>query len=285
MSGGRVMNISSLSSLTALQQQQGVQKANSRLGAAIAAIVSGNKIASASGDIASLSVASQLQSGVSGLKQLSGNLAQASSLAQVADGAVEQLQNTLEQVQSLAQQAASPVVSAGERNSMNTQLGQLLQQIDKIAAGTSFNGRKLLNGELNDGGKLSLDGILNDISSGSENSLSIENLSSDSLFKQAKLDITTADGAANVLGVTAYAMDKIAATRADVGSFLQSIDYAAASVDSAIFNQEAARSTLQDTDFTEAASQKSQATLQSNAAIALSAQGNRIPYGLLQLLG
>ena len=278
------MNVSSLSGLTGLQNQQNLQKSSTKLGAAIAALASGNRLTSASTDIASLSVASQLQSAVSGLKQASGNLAQASSLAQVADGGLSQIHEISIQLQNLAQQAGSPILNDDNRKALNEQFKQLEQEIDRIAQNTSFGGKKLLNGDLNDSGALSLDSLLS--SEGNESgSLSIENSSSANLFSGSSLNLTTAEGAANAFAVVGDALNKITSARANVGSFLQSVDYAAVSIDSAIANQEAARSTLQDTDFAEAASQQSQATLQQNVALAVAAQGNRLTPALLQLVG
>ncbi len=278
------MNVSSLSGLTALQQQQNLQKSSAKLSAAIAAIASGNRLTSASTDIASLSVASQLQSAVSGLKQASGNLVQASSLAQVADGGLSQINEVSLQLQNLAQQAGSPILNDDNRKALNEQFKQLVQQIDSIAANTSFNGKKLLNGDLSGSGALSLDSLL--ASEGNDSgSLSIDNFSSANLFAGSSLNLTTAEGAKNAFAVVGDALGKITSARANVGSFLQSTDYAAASVESAIANQEAARSTLQDTDFADAATQQSQATLQHNVALAIAAQGNRLTPALLQLVG
>lgn len=278
------MNISSLSGLTGLQQQQNLQKSSAKLGAAIAALASGNRLTSASTDIASLSVASQLQSAVSGLKQASGNLAQASSLAQVADGGAAQLQEITIQLQNLAQQAGSPILNDDNRKALNEQFKQLVQQIDSVASNTSFNGKKLLNGDLSGSGKLSLDSILSSEGNDSGN-LAIDNLSSTNLFSDIELNLSTAESANNAFAIVGDALNKIISVRSDIGSFMQSSDYAAASIESAIANQEAARSTLQDTDFAEVASQQSQATLQQNAAIALAAQGNRLTPALLQLVG
>lgn len=278
------MNVSSLSGLTGLQNQQNLQKSSAKLGAAIAALASGNRLTSASTDIASLSVASQLQSAVSGLKQASGNLAQASSLAQVADGGLSQIHEISIQLQNLAQQAGSPILNDDNRKALNEQFKQLEQEIDRIAQNTSFGGKKLLNGDLKDSGALSLDSLLS--SEGNESgSLEIENFSSANLFAGSSLNLSTAEGAANAFAVVGDALNKITGARANVGSFLQSVDYAAVSIDSAIANQEAARSTLQDTDFAEAASQQSQATLQQNVALAVAAQGNRLTPALLQLVG
>jgi flagellin len=262
------MNISSLSGLTALQQQQNIQKTSAKLGAAIAALVSNSN--GLGGDTASFSIASRLQAAVGGLKQISSNLAQASSVAQVADGGLEQLQNVAEKIQNLAQQAASPTANDANRQSINTQFGELLKQLDTTIVSTSFNGKKLLNG---------------DLQSSETDGLSIDSLTLASLFGNQDLSLASVDGANNILAAVGVALNKITSTRANVGAYLQSTDLAAASVDSAIFNQDAARSTLQESDFAAASSDLSQATLQNNAALSLAAQGNRIPSALLQLVG
>lgn len=278
------MNVSSLSGLTALQQQQNLQKSNAKLSAAIAAIASGNRLTSASSDVASLSVASQLQAAIGGLKQVSANIAQASSLAQVADGGLSQMQDVMVELQNVAQQAKSPILNDDNRKALGEHFKQLVQQLGSIASNTSFNGKKLLNGDLSGSGEMSLDKILAS-ENGDSGGLAIDDLSVEKLFASDALSLATAQGADNAFTATGNALNKIIGVRADVGSFLQSVDYAAASIDSAIANQEAARSTLQDTDFAEAATQQSQASLQQNAALAVAAQGNRLTPALLQLVG
>lgn len=278
------MNISSLSGLTSLQQQQNLQKSSSKLSAAIAAIASGNKLTAASSDIASLSVASQLQSAVSGLKQAAGNIAQASSLAQVADGGLTQMQDVLLELHDVAQQAKSPVLNDDNRKALGEQFKQLVQQLGSLATNTSFNGKKLLNGDLSGSGEISLDKIIAAEGDGS-GGLSIDDLSVEKLFAGGVPDLSTQQGADSAFAAVGDALNKITSVRADVGSFLQAVDYAAANIDSAIANQEAARSTLQDTDFADAATQQSQASLQQNVALALAAQGNRLTPALLQLVG
>lgn len=276
------MNISSLSGLSGLQQQN-IQKSASKLGAAIAALVSGSKLAPTGSDVASLSVASQLQSSVSSLRQASASLAQISSLAQVAGSGVAQLQNVAEQLQSLAQQAASPVLNDDGRKALGEEFKQLVQQIDDVVSNTKFNDKKLLNGGLSGAGALSLASVFSQ-EGGDAGSLSIENLSSAGLFGVNALDLSTQESANNAFAVIGAALGKITGASANIGSFLQAVDYAAASIDSAAFNQEAARSVLQDADFAEAASQQSQQELKQNAALAIAAQGNRLTPALLQLV-
>jgi flagellin len=282
-----IMNISSLSGLIGLQQQQNIQKSSYKLGVAIAALVSGGQNSGTSGDISSLSVAGQLQSAVSGLKQVSSNLAQANSLAQVADGGLLQLQNINETIQNLAQQAGSPVLDNASRKALNEQFKQLVQQINETVANTSFNSKPLLNGNLSGAGKISLDNLLKSGANNSSNSgdLEIADLSSAKLLGGDNLNLNTIAAAGDVFAAAGNALQQIASNRTAIGSFLQSTDYATASIESAIANQEAARSTLQDADFATAATDKSQATLQNNISLALAAQTNRLTPALLQMLG
>lgn len=282
------MNIGSISGFSSLQQQQSIQKTSAKLATVITALVSGNAVGASGVDVASLSVASQLQSAGRAIKQASANLAQASSLAQVADGGLEQIQNVVEQLQNLAQQSSAPTISEDNRKALSDQFRQLTQGLDRIVASTSFGGKKLLNGDTSGTDSVSLDALLSASSSsegGDSGTLDIKNLASSSLFGGKTIDIGTPSGASDAVAILAEALNKVSATRADVGSFLQSTDYAAATIDTIAANQEAARSTLQDSDFAQAATEKSQASLQNNVAISIAAQGNRLSPALLQLIG
>ena len=261
------MNISSLSDFTNLQQQPSVQKISPSLAGAVAAIVASDSVPAVTTDVATSSVAGQLQSSTSALQQMSNNLAQASSTAQVADSGLAQLQNIVENIATIAQQAGLPTLSSENQKNLDTQFKQWLQQIDTVVASTSFNGKQLLNGGFagSSGGTLS------------NSTLSIDNFSSASLFAETNLGV-------NSLAAADNALTKITNTRAAVGNFIKTTNYAAASVDSAIANQYAAHSTLQESDFTNATNTSPQTALQNNVTAAISVQGNRLPPSLLWLV-
>ena len=272
------MSINTISALTGTPQQQGIKNASAKLLAAITSIVSGTK----SADVANVSIASQLQSQTNGLKQLASNLAQGSSLAQVADGGAEQIANVLTQLQSLAQTAQLPTSNSDTRSQLNQQFKQLLDQVDQIATTTSFNGKSLLDGSLSENNALSLDTILS--GSGGGDSLSISSLTSGSLLGQG-LTISSADSAGQSLTAISNALSQITGVRADIGAFQQTLDLAQASVSTAVANQEAAQSNLTETDFASASTNSTLADIQQNASIALAAQTNRLSPAILQLIG
>lgn len=272
------MLINTLSSVAASQRSD-IKKTDAKLLAAIDSLVSGRRTQ----DVADIAVASQLQSQVVGLKQVSQNLAQASSIVQVADGGLEQSQAVVDRLRNIAQQAQNGATNDEQRAQLNEEFQALAKQLDHIASETRFNGTSLLDGSLEDDRAISLNRLLATDSEG-DNRLSLGSQSRASLFAGQSLDVLSVDGAAKALDVLSTAGEQLTSARAQVGSFAKTLDYAAASVDSAVANQEAARSLLSDADFLDAATQSQQAQVQRNAQLSLAAQTNKLPSALLQLV-
>ncbi len=278
------MPITSLSGIGNVAQQ-GIQRVNDRLQSAIASLVTGRKLNRASDDVAALSIATQLQTALSSLREVSGNVAQASSLLQVADGGAEEIGGLVQELRDLALQAKSPTLSPANRATLNQQFQELAEEINRIAGNTTFNNRTLLDGSVSGEDSLSIGSVLSGEEGGEEGvTLAIDNLSTDSLFGGQSLSILTADGATQALDILSTALGKVTEARADIGAFQQSLGFIAANIDSAVANQDAARSVLQDTDFAEQSTIYSLLNVQRDAGLALAAQTNRLTPGVLQLL-
>lgn len=151
------MSVSSLSQLAAggAANATNLRKSGSALAFSIAALASGKRISQAFQDIASLSVGTALQTQVSSLRTASQNVAQASSLLQVADGGLGQIGDILQRMQALAVQSNSGVLSAASRSGLNDEYQQLANEINRLSGNTNFNGVKLLDGSLASGNGLS----------------------------------------------------------------------------------------------------------------------------------
>lgn len=260
-------------------QQVNVRKTEAKLQQAIASLVSGNKI----NDVADIAIATQLQSQVAGLKQVSSSIAQATSLTQVADGALSQSQEIVGRLKEIAIQSQNGATSDSDRVALDQEFQSLVAELDRQVASTQFNGKSLLDGSLSAQNALSLNNLLAS-EGGDDSKLEIPDLSSRVLFEGQKLDVRSANAAAGTLEALNTASGKIAAARAEVGSFQQTLDFAGASIDSAVINQEAARSLLSDADFLDAATQSQQTQVQRNAQLSLLAQGNKLPARLLDLI-
>jgi len=279
------MSINVVSGFSSSQSSQNLQATSEKIQAVIANLVSGST-AQTGDNVANVSVATQLQSSLSGLRQLSENLSQAGSLTQVAEAGIGQVQNTLQQLQSLARQASTPDLSDTDRNALNQQFQQLAASIDQTVNAVTFNGQPLLNGKVSGNQAISFDSVLSgDNSDNGGGELSIPSLSTSSLFGGQAPSLSSADSAQQALATLGNALSQVTNVLGGIGAFQQSVDFASATVDSAGFNQQAAMSNLSDTDFADASSQLSLANVQQNSAIALAAQGNLLNPALLQLIG
>lgn len=131
-----------------------LQDSSNQLGLSTARLSSGNRIINAGDDVAALSISSQLQSQLSGLKQAASNVAQGSSLLQVASGGLQQIRGLLDNLNSLAIQASSSSLTNADRGYLQQQFAQNLTTIDSIVSNTTFNKINLIDGTLSGEGQL-----------------------------------------------------------------------------------------------------------------------------------
>ncbi|MFC7410974.1 flagellin, partial [Hydrogenophaga atypica] len=107
---------------------------------------SGLRINSAKDDAAGLAISERFTSQIRGLNQAVRNANDGISLAQTAEGALKASGDILQRIRELAVQSANASNSAGDRQALNAEVGQLVAELDRISQSTEFNGQKLLNG-------------------------------------------------------------------------------------------------------------------------------------------
>ena len=107
---------------------------------------SGLRINTAADDPSGLAIATNLQTQVDGFNQASQNVQNANNAAQVALGALTTTTNILQRIRSLAVEAASDINSNNDRLNLQTEVTQLLLEVNRISQNTNFNGQALLDG-------------------------------------------------------------------------------------------------------------------------------------------
>ena len=132
-----------INTLTA-QRNLGMNQAS--LSTSIARLSSGLRINSAKDDAAGLAISDRLNAQIKGLNQAVRNANDGISLAQTAEGALKASTDILQRVRELAVQSANATNSAGDRQALQAEVGQLVSELDRISQTTEFNGSKLLNG-------------------------------------------------------------------------------------------------------------------------------------------
>ncbi|MEA2663969.1 MAG: flagellin [Candidatus Eremiobacteraeota bacterium] len=117
---------------------------------ATARLSSGLRITTAADDPSGLAIAESLHAQAQGLDQGQHSVQDGVNALTVADAALETVQEILQRMRTLIVEGRSDLVSDGQRQGINYELGQLGREIDTIAGKTEFNGRKLLDGSLSD---------------------------------------------------------------------------------------------------------------------------------------
>jgi len=135
-----------LTNVASINAQRNLNSSQNGLATSLQRLSSGLRINSAKDDAAGLAISDRMTSQIKGLSQASRNANDGISLAQTAEGALSESTNILQRVRELAVQSANSTNSATDRLSLQSEVNQLVSELDRISDTTSFNGIKLLDG-------------------------------------------------------------------------------------------------------------------------------------------
>jgi flagellin len=114
---------------------------------ALERISSGLRINNAVDDAAGASLVNRMTSQVKGLEAAIRNAADAVSLTQTAEGALDEVSSILHRMRELSVQAANGVYTGQDRQALQNEVGQLQLELARIAENSTFNAVKMLNGD------------------------------------------------------------------------------------------------------------------------------------------
>ena len=114
---------------------------------ALERISSGLRINNAVDDAAGASLVNRMTSQVKGLEAAIRNAADAISLTQTAEGALDEVSSILHRMRELSVQAANGVYTGQDRQALQNEVGQLQLELARIAENSTFNAVKMLNGD------------------------------------------------------------------------------------------------------------------------------------------
>jgi flagellin len=132
--------------INSLTAQRNLNASQSSLATSMQRLSSGLRVNSAKDDAAGLAIAERMNTQVRGLNVAARNANDGISLAQVAEGALGKVGDMLQRMRELAVQASNATNSAEDRKALQAEVGQLRDEINRIAKTTAFNGAKLLDG-------------------------------------------------------------------------------------------------------------------------------------------
>lgn len=237
---------------------------------------SGLRINRAADDAAGLAVSEKMRSQVRGYMQAMRNAQDGISLIQTAEGALNETHSVLQRMRELAVQAASDTLTDTDRGQLQSEVTQLIAEIERIATTTTFNTKALLDGTFS--GDLHVGpGATNTIA------VTIADMDSTALAINASTVATKAGATAAITSVDA-AIGTVSTARATLGAQQNRLEHTVASLGVSAENLQAAESRIRDVDMALEMTQFTRSQILIQAGTAMLAQANSKPQSVLQLL-
>ena len=134
------------SNTSALYSVNASRKVDRDMETSMQRLSTGNRITNAGDDAAGTAISDRMTANIKGIEQSIRNAGDVISMSQVSEGALGETSSILQRIRELAIQSASDVMSATERNYIQTEVGQLLSEFDRVTKDTTFNEINVLDG-------------------------------------------------------------------------------------------------------------------------------------------
>ena len=144
------MAITVNTNIPSLTAQKALNSATNKMNTAMERMSTGLKINSSKDDAAGLAVSTNLDYKVSSLKVAQSNAQMGASMLDTAEGVMTTISDNLVRVRDLTEQAANGTYGEDALAAINTEIAARLGEINRVANSTDFNGKKLLNGSINE---------------------------------------------------------------------------------------------------------------------------------------
>lgn len=134
--------------IPALKANSLLRRNNNQLSKSLEKLSSGLKINHAADNAAGMAITHKMRTQIGGVNQASNNAANGISIIQTAEGALSEVGAILTRMRELAVQAANGTNTDADRETINNEIIQLNEEIQRISDTTEFNTKSLLNGDI-----------------------------------------------------------------------------------------------------------------------------------------
>ncbi|MBL8754072.1 MAG: flagellin FliC [Planctomycetes bacterium] len=268
------------SNIASLNAQRSLSTTTERLQANYRRLSTGLRISTASDDAAGLAISERFRAQIRSTGQAIRNAQDGISLTQTGEGALNEVSSILIRMRELSIQASNGTVSSADRTTLDQEFSDLINEIDRIAQSTTFNGVRLLDGT---GSTITFQ-----VGTGTTSGIDTIQLSTSNTLAST-LGLSTLDIGASgnpTLAVTQLdtAINAVSRVRGQFGAAQNRLATTVANLQIQAENLSAAESRIRDVDVAVETSALTRNSILQQAAISILAQANTQPQAALQLL-
>ncbi|MGE8546973.1 flagellin [Alcaligenes sp. WGS1538] len=269
-----------------LVAQGNLNKSQGALGQAIERLSSGLRINSAKDDAAGQAIANRFTAQVRGLTQAARNANDGISIAQTTEGSLNEINSNLQRIREQIVQAYNGTNSDDDLDSINAEIKARLDEINRVANKSEFNGTFVLNGSA------SASGISIQVGARDNDTITIKGtdarvsalLSGTTAITSGGLSISGGVVTSGALAEIDSAISKVDSMRSDLGAIQNRFESTISNLNNTITNLSASRSRIEDADYAVEVSNMTRAQILQQAGTSVLAQANQVPQTVLSLL-
>ncbi len=243
----------------------------------------GLRINAARDDAAGVAIASRMTSEIRGTNQAIRNASDGQALIDTAEGAHLEIVNILQRMREIAVQAANDTNDADDRDNLQAEVDQLVDEIDRISTVTTWAGINLLDATGGASGSFTFHVGARTTSGSDTITVAISSMSSSSL-SVSSLTLASNSSALTTIDAIDDAIKTVNSQRAELGAYSNRLDSTIANLTNISTNLESGLSRIQDADFAAESTNMAKAQILQQASTAMLAQANASKQSVLSLL-
>ncbi|VWX35917.1 flagellin N-terminal helical domain-containing protein [Exiguobacterium oxidotolerans] len=265
---------------------------------------SGQKINRGADDAAGLAISEKMRNRLKALDKAEQNVLDGISMVQTLEGGMSETHNLLQRMRELAVQAGNGTLAPEDRTAIQEEINQLTNEVSRIAQTTQFNGKDLLTGNFstddnaifiqtnagaNEGISLTIDDMRAQsigISSTVQPNADVRKLDVPSVAgtPEYALSMMTEQDANDAISRYTQAIDTISQQRSKLGAIQNRFEAMSSVLSVSKENLTASESRIRDTDMAREMMEYAKYNILNQSGMAMIAQANALPQGVLQLL-
>jgi flagellin len=263
--------------VAALKAHLNLENNSNALNRSLERLSSGLRINRSADDAAGLAISERMGTQIRGLEVASRNTQDGISMVQTVDGALGETSMLLMRMRELTVQAASDSQTDQDRRSIQSEIDQLILEVDRIAATTEFNKTTLLDGSRSlltlQVGANAFQYVEVPLASANAAALAI-----------SSLPIADADLASATLSRLDGALGRLMDQRASMGATLNRLELVMNNLATQSDKLAVSRSRIRDLDMATEVVEMSRSQILNQTSVSMLSQANQAPQAVLALI-
>lgn len=254
----------------------------------MANLSSGLRINRAGDDPSGLAVSEKMRTQINGLRQAERNTEDGISFIQTAEGFLQQSSDILQRIRVLAIQSSNGIYSPADRQLIQVEVSQLIDEVDRVASQAEFNRFRLFQGDFARNSRTSSMWFHMGPNANQRERAYIGTMTAKALGLRGAdnkiVSISSPALANTTIGRTDRALERIMKQRADLGAYENRMEQSARGLMNAYENVQASESRIRDADMAEEMVRLTTRQILVETGTAMLAHAGARPQGILQLL-